>query len=165
MGIVLDYIWLPEVLSLQRQGFIVRNLGVALDSSHFVLVPQHPFVSKFWFIQNIPWAHALSSPSHLFTGCYPKLSSVWACLAAFGSPPFQPIICSVKLSSKSDHAPSLTEHLIGPPLPTEWRRTPDVAYQTPCELHLTHHPHSPPLSASPSTSISSLISHVWLWQH
>lgn len=125
----------------------MRNLGVALNSSLFVLTPQHPFVSKLWFIENIPWAHALSSPSHLFSGCYPKLSSFWACLAAFGSSPFQPIY-SVKLRSKSDHAPSLMKHLIDLPLPTEWRRTPTwptrphVSCTSPTH---TPHPYAPRL--------------------
>lgn len=54
--------------------------------------------------------------------------------------PFLPIVCSVTMKSKSDHAPSLMEH-IELPLPTEGRRNPYMASQA--HVSCTSPTHSP----------------------
>lgn len=99
----------------------MRNLGVILDFFHFFMIPQHPFISKFWFITYIPWTHALQ-PSHI--GCQVVIQSgttsklAWLPLAPL---PFQAILFSVTMKSKSEPAPSLMKHVIDLPLPTEQR--------------------------------------------
>lgn len=113
--------------------------------------PQYPFISKFWFIKYIPWTHALSSP-HI--GCQVVIQSgttsklAWLPLVPL---PFQAILFSITMKSKSDHAPSLMKHVMELPLPTEWRTK--FLHGPPGSMWSTRHP---PI-VSPLPNLSSYI--------